>query len=78
MAHPADMAPDLEQSMSAIVDFPLDRTRLPGFAVDGASAAEIVIFPGVRIERRDFAPPARPESRPRPRRASHPVVIAED
>jgi hypothetical protein len=39
--------------MSKIVEFPIERTNVkPG--PNHSGSAEIVIFPGVRIERREF------------------------
>ena len=42
-----------QQAMNKILRFPMARTKEAPCTVTGASA-EIFIFPGVRIERRDF------------------------
>ena len=39
--------------MSAVISFPTSRIRPPG-AADAAGDAEVIIFPGVRIERLGF------------------------
>ena len=39
--------------MSKVVKFPIERTNLKQMA-PGKGLADIVIFPGVRIERREF------------------------
>jgi hypothetical protein len=39
--------------MSAVIEFPAGRTR-PATPVSAAGPAEILIFPGVRIERASF------------------------
>jgi hypothetical protein len=50
--------------MNSVIAFPAERLR-PAAAAGGGRGAEIVIFPGVRIERREFnladrvAPPRR-------------------
>lgn len=48
--------------MSAIVDFPLHRVP-PVRVTAGDTAAEIVMFPGVRVERMEFDLATRLESR---------------
>lgn len=56
-------------AMSVIVNFPLHRVS-PAPASPGAGA-EIVIFPGVRIERQDIASaPRKSSNRPRRNAAS--------
>lgn len=39
--------------MNKVVEFPIERTNLKQTPLKGVSA-DIVIFPGVRIERREF------------------------
>ena len=45
--------------MAKIVRFPLERTNLPTMERHNINA-DIVIFPGIRIERREFDLPKRP------------------
>jgi hypothetical protein len=62
--------------MSAIVDFPLHRIP-PVRVADRNSIAEIVIFPGVRVERMEFDLATRLESRGSRRPAAGRAVNAE-
>jgi hypothetical protein len=50
-------------AMGRVVDFPYERALLPS-AADRLAAAEVVIFPGVRIERRGVEPAERSDSSP--------------
>lgn len=64
--------------MSAIVEFPLDRARGPRELKQGIRPADIVIFPGVRIERRDVGLPDRGNENLQPLcGASSPVAVEE-
>jgi hypothetical protein len=49
--------------MAAIIEFPLGRTRFPGSGGAASHHAEVVIFPGVRIERRDLSVGDRAETK---------------
>jgi hypothetical protein len=50
----AGIGPKRENSaMSAVIPFPMNRVR-PMSETDGAGQAEVIIFPGVRVERLSF------------------------
>jgi|GEM_PF-2661139 len=40
--------------MAAVIEFPMDRTGKTG-RVQGDASAEVIIFPGVRIERENVS-----------------------
>lgn len=53
--------------MKKVVRFPLERTRMNPDQQPGNAQAEIIIFPGVRIERREFCLGDRQAKSRRPR-----------
>jgi hypothetical protein len=62
--------------MSAIVDFPFHRIP-PVRVMDSMGPAEIVMFPGVRVERLEFDLATRLDTRRTRRQASAHAVNAE-
>ncbi len=54
------------QEQSAVIEFPKGRLRPQALGERPASSAEVVIFPGVRVERLEDGAPELPAPQKRP------------